>query len=228
MIPYGVMLVPFSVLGLVILFCFFKGVHNFWKLTEPASETLSNRKGNLSAFKDVLKLKYLEGGGHGCNYPTDGFSHIRRYFHHAVFYGFLACLAATTIAAIYDHLFHIPAPYDFFSLPVLFGTGGGIAIVVGTAGLLYLKSRMDRRPATEMSSGMDVGFGLLLMLTSLSGLLLLALRETPLMGTMLILHIGLVLAFFLTMPFGKFVHGIYRYIALVRHNQEQSRPDEAH
>lgn len=227
-ISYSAMLVPFTILGIAVLFCFWKGIHNFWKETAPVNEVLNSKQGNIGAIRDVLKLKYLEGGGHGCNYPTDGFSHIRRYFHHAVFYGFLACLASTTIAAIYDHLFHIPAPYPIFSLPVILGTVGGIAIVIGTCGLLYLKSRMDRRPSTEKTSGMDISFGLLLMFTSLSGLLLLALRDTPLMGSLLILHIGLVLAFFLTMPMGKFVHGIYRYIALVRHTQEQSKPVEEH
>lgn len=222
-IPYGVMLLPFSLLGIGVLFCFIKGIRNFWKETAPVAETLSSMRGNLGAIRDVLKLKYLDGGGHGCNYPNDGFSHIRRYFHHGVFYGFLACLASTTIAAYYDHFLHIPAPYPFFSLPVLLGTGGGIAIVIGTCGLLYLKSHMDPRPSTEKTTGMDVSFGLLLMFTSLSGLMLLALRDTPLMGSMLILHIGLVLAFFLTMPLGKFVHAIYRYIALVRHSQEQAK-----
>ena len=225
-IPYAGMVVPFTLIGVAVLFAFFKGIHNFWKEIAPADETLTSRIGHIGASRDVFKLKYLEGGGHGCNYPTDGFSHIRRYFHHAVFYGFLACLASTGIAAIYDHIFHEPAPYPFFSLPVILGTLGGIGIVVGTGGLLYLKSRMDRRPSTEMTTGMDVSFGLLLMFTSLSGLMLLAVRDTPLMGSMLIIHIGLVLAFFVTMPLGKFVHGIYRYIALVRYTQEQSRPKE--
>ena len=63
---------------------------------------------------------------------------------------------------------------------------------------------------------------------SLSGLLLLVLRETSLMGILLIVHLGFVLAFFVTMPISKFVHGIYRYIALVRHSQEQSAARDEH
>ena len=171
---------------------------------------------------------YLDGGGQGCNYPDDEFSTIRRTYHHAVFYGFLLCLAATTVAAIYDHVFHWPAPYPYLSWPVVLGTVGGILIVVGTVGLLYLKTRMDRRPAAPQALGMDVSFTVLLLLTSLSGLLLLVLRDTSLMGIMLIVHLGFVLAFFITMPIGKFVHGIYRYIALVRHVQEQSAASDEH
>jgi citrate/tricarballylate utilization protein len=50
------------------------------------------------------------------------------------------------------------------------------------------------------------------------------LRETGAMGPLLALHLGLVLALFVTLPYGKFVHAIYRYAALVRYALEQKRP----
>ena len=37
---------------------------------------------------------------------------------------------------------------------------------------------------------------------------------------MLALHLGAVLALFLSMPYGKFVHGLYRYLALSRWRRE--------
>lgn len=227
-IPYMSMIVPFSLIALWAVFSFWKGVQTFWKEMGVTKEDLFSGSGNKGAVWDVLRLKYLDGGGHGCNYPDDRFSTIRRTMHHLVFYGFMGCLVATTIAAIYDHVFHWPAPYAYPSLPVLFGTVGGILIVVGTAGMLYLKTQMDRRPTTSGAAGMDYSFIILLMLTSLSGLVLLAVRDTSAMGIMLIIHLGFVLAFFITMPLGKFVHGIYRYIALLRHNQEQANAAEQH
>jgi len=54
------------------------------------------------------------------------------------------------------------------------------------------------------------------------------LRETSLVVLLFVVHLGLALAFFITMPVGKFVHGIYRYIALVRHVQEQARSADDH
>jgi citrate/tricarballylate utilization protein len=42
---------------------------------------------------------------------------------------------------------------------------------------------------------------------------------------MLALHLGLVFAFFLVMPYSKMVHGLYRGIALLRNAKEKrTRP----
>jgi nitrate reductase gamma subunit len=117
--------------------------------------------------------------------------------------------------------FYRVIPYAAMVLP--FTALGGLALLVGTGGLLVLKRRMDRRPAAAETVGMDMVFILLLLLTSLTGLLLLVLRTTPLMGSLLAIHLGFVLGLFVTMPYGKFVHGVYRYAALVRNAIEQAR-----
>jgi citrate/tricarballylate utilization protein len=72
---------------------------------------------------------------------------------------------------------------------------------------------------------MDVGFLLLLFLTSLTGLLLMILRETAVMGILLAIHLGVVVGLFIVMPYGKFVHAIYRYTALIRYAIERSREE---
>ena len=147
----------------------------------------------------------------------------RRYLHHAVFYGFMCCLASTTIAFFYEHLLGRTAPYPFLSCPVALGTLGGLALLAGTAGLLYLKARMDRAPASIEAFGMDICFTGILFLISFSGLLLLIFRSTPAMGTLLAFHLGCVAGLFFTMPYSKFIHTVYRYAALVRNAIEQSR-----
>jgi len=220
-IPYGVMLVLFTGIFLLAAFSLCWSVKTFWKETNGLSGGLWDWKSVRTAVWDCLTLRYLEGGGEGCNYPDDRFSMVRRYFHHALFYGFMLCLASTSVAFLYDHLMGWPAPYGPGSLPVMFGTLGGIALCIGTGGMLWLKKVMDPKPAYEGSNGMDRAFTLLLFLVSLSGLLLLFMRSTSLMGVLLCLHLGLVLGFFLTMPFGKFVHVVYRYAALVRNATEQ-------
>ena len=61
----------------------------------------------------------------------------------------------------------------------------------------------------------------MLFLTGITGLALLFWRETSAMGPLLALHLGVVFALFITMPYGKFVHGLYRYAALVRYARER-------
>ncbi|MEO2039253.1 MAG: tricarballylate utilization protein TcuB, partial [Martelella sp.] len=65
------------------------------------------------------------------------------------------------------------------------------------------------------------GFAVLLALTSATGLALLIWRESPAMGMLLAVHLGFVLALFVTMPYGKFVHGLYRYLALIRYARDK-------
>ena len=69
---------------------------------------------------------------------------------------------------------------------------------------------------------MDVSFLALLFLSSLTGLVLLIFRETPAMGTLLVVHLGFVVGLFITMPYGKFIHTVFRYAALVKNAIEQS------
>ena len=221
-IPYMLIVVPFSVLAIGIAALLLWSNLSFWKKTGGRFVQLLDPRANLQAIGDTLRLKYLDGGGHGCNYPDERFSKLRRNFHHLVFYGFMFCLASTTVAAIYHHFLHLPGPYPYISWPVVLGTIGGLALLVGTVGLLVLKIKMDPIPSAPRSRGLDVGFLLLLFFTSLTGLLLLALRETPAMGMLLAVHLAFVLSLFISMPAGKFVHAIYRFVSLVRNAREHS------
>ena len=69
-------------------------------------------------------------------------------------------------------------------------------------------------------AALDGAFLAMLFLTSATGLLLLALREGAAMPSLLAVHLVVVLALFVTLPYGKFVHGIYRAAALVKFRKE--------
>ncbi len=222
-VPYLAMTVPFPIIAFYGVVVLLLGGFRFWCDTRgKLVETV-----DLSAFwhatQDGFGLRYLKGGGVGCNYPDAGFSHGRRWFHHLVFYGFLLDFGSTTIAAFYDHFLGWVAPYPLLSWAVVLGTLGGIGLLAGTSGLLYLKWRSDREPTEWRMLNMDVAFLTLLFLTSASGMLLLVLRESPAMGTLLVVHLGFVGGLFLTAPYGKFAHLVYRYAALVRNSIEQAR-----
>lgn len=121
----------------------------------------------------------------------------------------------------YHHVLGWLAPYPLMSGPVVLGTVGGVAMVIGAAGLLWLKKTEDASSTSPDATRADEQLLWLLLLVALSGLALLALRETAAMASLLALHLGLVCALFFAMPYGKFVHFIYRYAALVRFRQEQ-------
>jgi citrate/tricarballylate utilization protein len=73
---------------------------------------------------------------------------------------------------------------------------------------------------------MDRAFIVLLFLISASGLALLAYRDTGAMHILLAIHLGFVMGFFLTMPYGKFAHGFYRIAALLKNAIEKRQPNK--
>jgi citrate/tricarballylate utilization protein len=211
-ISHATMVAAFGAASVFVLAMLLVGFARFWHQSGEKMTSFAV----LRAFRDALTLKYLDNGGHGCAYPEERHSQARRWFHHLTFYGFLLCFASTSVAAIYHSALGLSAPYAYFSLPVILGTLGGIGLLIGPAGLYSLKQRQDPG-VSGAPQDHSVAFLALLFFTSLTGFLLLALRETPAMGALLGVHLGVVLSLFLTMPYGKFVHGIYRFAALVRY-----------
>jgi citrate/tricarballylate utilization protein len=222
-VPFIAMTVPPSLIVLYGLTVFIVGAVRFWRETQGPISALIDPAALWRATKDAFGLAYMKGGGAGCNYPGESFSRARMWYHHLTFYGFLLDLAATTIAAFYHHFLDWQAPYPYSSAPVVLGTVGGIGLLIGPVGLLYLKWKSDRVPADSTMLSMDVAFLVLLFLTSFTGLVLLAFRETSAMGTLLVIHLGIVAGLFITLPYGKFAHVVYRYAALVRYSIEQRR-----
>jgi len=198
----------FSVLALGV------GVRRFWR---DVSAGTASAPAVAEAAKNVLALTYLDGGhGDGCNEASDRFTLARRRFHHFTFYGFMLCFASTMVATAYHYLLGWHAPYPLPSLPVMLGTAGGIGLLIGPAGLLWLNLRRHPMHGDVRQRPMDRGFIALLLLTSGTGLGLLAGRETAAMPLLLAVHLGVVMALFATLPYGKFAHGIYRSAALVK------------
>jgi len=222
-ISHRTMAWTFGLVFLLVVIGLVAGLVRFWRDTEENASALFSPGPLSQSVSDVLQLRYLAGGGDGCTYPDETPSHARRWFHHLTFYGFMLCFAATCVATIYHYGFGWKAPYALSSLPVLLGTAGGIGLLIGPAGLLWLKAKRDPVLVGAKQIGMDVGFLTLLWLSSASGLLLLALRESSAMGVLLGIHLGIIMALFVTLPYGKFVHAVYRFAALVRFHLERRR-----
>ncbi|MDB5564219.1 MAG: tcuB [Tardiphaga sp.] len=220
LMPHNEMAALFGAAFLYAIVAISMGVRNFWRdIGEPAG-TLVQGSSLWQAIKDASTLRYLDGGGVGCMNEDEKPTDKRRLYHHFTFYGFMLCFASTSAATVYHYLGR-EAPYPWYDLPVVLGTLGGLGLIVGPIGLLREKFRRDPVLQDGKKYGMDVAFLAMLFMTSLTGMALLLLRATPAMGLTLALHIGIVFALFITMPYGKFVHGFYRFVALVRYAKER-------
>ncbi|MFN7091528.1 MAG: tricarballylate utilization 4Fe-4S protein TcuB [Allorhizobium sp.] len=228
LMPHNLMVLIFASASLYAVVAIAMGIRLFWTdIGEPAS-TLRQGSSIWQAVKDASTLRYLDGGGVGCMNEDDRPTDRRRLYHHLTFYGFLLCFAATSVATFYHYIVGREAPYFWYDLPVILGTIGGVGLIIGPAGLLAAKWQRDPLLLDESRMGMDVAFLVMLFLTSATGLLLLFLRATPAMGLLLAVHLGVVFSLFITMPYGKFMHGIYRFLALVRYAKERRQMEAGH
>lgn len=221
LMPHNAMAALFGTAFVYAIIALAMSLRAFWRdIGEPVGNTVD--AGSLwQAIRDAGSLRYLDGGGVGCFNKDDQPTDRRKHYHHATFYGFLLCFAATSVATLYHYLLGREAPYPWWDLPVVLGTLGGIGLVIGPIGLLAAKWQRDPVLVDQGRFGMDTAFIAMLFLTGLTGLGLLVLRETAVMSPLLAIHLGFVFALFITLPYGKFVHGLYRFAALVRYARER-------
>ena len=226
--PHNLMVSMFAPIFLWSVLALALGVTKFWREVTPATSGAPlSSPAAAEAAHDALRLKYLGGGhGDGCNNEDDAFTLARKRMHHLTFYGFMLCFAATSVATLYHYAFGWPAPYDYTSLPKILGTVGGIALAIGTLGLWRLNLARDPQHGDSQQRPMDRGFIALLFFISVTGLALMLSKNTSAMPVLLAVHLGMVMALFLTLPYGKFAHGIFRTAALLRFAVEKRQPSK--
>jgi len=218
--PHNAMVAVFGAVSLYAVLAFALSLRSFWRDTNAGGPRVG-----VAAFgravADTIHLTYLHGGGGGCTSESKAPSPARRMYHHFTFYGFLLCFASTSVATIYHYAFGWRAPYALMSMPVVLGILGGIGLLIGPAGLFMLARKRDPILADTAHRDMNTAFIAMLFLTSLTGFALMLFRDTAAMGILLAIHLGVVLGLFLSLPYGKFVHGLYRFLALVKYAAER-------
>ena len=218
-LAHNVMVALFAPAFLAPLVVISISVRRYWHAVGGQRLRLSNI---ARASGSAAQMRNLAGGhGEGCNFEDeDRFSNARRYAHQATMYGFLMCFAATSSGTILHYGFDLKAPYDLFSLPKLLGLSGGFLLSLGTFEMARLKLKANRTLNDVRVWGGEMGFIVLLNLVSTSGLALYLLGGTSLLSALLAVHLGLVMAFFLLMPYSKMTHGFFRLAALIRDAQK--------
>jgi citrate/tricarballylate utilization protein len=225
-VPYLAMVIGAMVLFFYAIAIWLRGGSRFWSETSSILHKQDGIKALLAAIPAALGVRYLQGGGPGCPYPDERASAIRRIYHNLTAWGLAADFVSTTLAFIYQEFLHMLPPYSLTSAPVIFGAAGGIGLIIGTTGFIWLKVKSDPAPEASLAVGMDYVFLVTLGLTALTGMLTLILRTTAAMGTILVVHLACIAALFATAPYGKFVHFIYRTLALIRYEIEQRQSQQ--
>ncbi|MGE0464023.1 MAG: tricarballylate utilization 4Fe-4S protein TcuB [Vicinamibacterales bacterium] len=220
-VPHGVMVVLFGAVGGFVALALGVSIWRYWRRIAPRGTPAPTPRTFARAVGDALTLRHLHASGPDCVSAEEARTPWRRWWHHATLGGFLLCFASTSVAAFYHAVFGWEAPHAYTSLPVLLGTAGGVGLAIGPAGQWWLRRRRDPALADPEQRGLDASLLLLLWLTSATGLLLLVLRTRAVMGPLLLVHLGVVLGLFVTLPYGKFVHGLYRLAALVKDAAER-------
>ncbi|HXM55293.1 MAG TPA: tricarballylate utilization 4Fe-4S protein TcuB [Candidatus Dormibacteraeota bacterium] len=207
-VPYLAMLVPALVVSAFVVAVLAAGFARFWR---AGGGGWPSGRAWLVAAREALGLRWLRGGGGGCYYPDpERPSGARRVLHSLVVGGLALAFAATVAAALLQDVLGVPPPYPVLSAPVVLGSLGGAALIAGCAGLLVLA------PAGGRPRALESAFLWALLLAAITGMLTLALRATPALGPALVVHLGALAGLYVTAPYGKLVHGVYRFAALLR------------
>ncbi|GMA58238.1 citrate/tricarballylate utilization protein [Alicyclobacillus sacchari] len=216
-LPESVLEVVFGMLAVWLICGWLVGAWRFWSDIRAVNSSTVQVRDILRAARYAMSLRYLGGS------EDEPLSRSRKWFHHCVVYGFLLDFASTCLAAYDSHILHEEAPYPVGSPVVLLGIIGGAGLLVGCAGLLFVKVGMNRDTVDEGAYQSGRAFLWTMLLVAASGLLLLLLRSTTVMAEVLVIHLSFVAALFFTAPYSKFGHFVYRCLALVRYAEEERK-----
>jgi citrate/tricarballylate utilization protein len=223
LVPYPALVTLMALAALYAIVIMGLAARGYWRAVSAAGAGRVTAGAIARAAWYAATLRYLRGGGVECYYPDDGQpSPGRRHLHAMVAYGFGLCLASTVAAGIEQDLIGIAPPYPWLSVPVLSGTIGGIALLIGCLGLLRLKARSSSVTSFAEMTVKDYGLLTALAFLAASGLAVLAARDTAAYGLILLIHLAAVVEAFAMTPYSKFVHVVFRFAALVRDNLERA------
>ena len=144
--------------------------------------------------------------------------------HLLLFWGFAGALATTTLLGIAMDGFGVKTPLPQLHPIKLLGNLSAILLFTGMVWLMV--NRIRSAAAAGASTAFDVFFLALVILLVLSGVgseLGRIFLPVPVALAMYVVHLAMILALFLTFPFSKFAHALYRTLALAHERLTSER-----
>jgi quinone-modifying oxidoreductase subunit QmoC len=139
----------------------------------------------------------------------------RQVGHFLLLWGFVGALVTTTLLGILMDVFGVKTPLPQLHPVKILGNLSAVLLVAGIVWLVV--NRIASARAAGASRGFDVFFLALVVLLVLSGVAAEAGRfffPVPVAIAAYVLHLGMVLSLFVTFPFSKFAHALYRTLAM--------------
>lgn len=184
-----------------------------WGAQTPRDGSLV--KGLLSIVADVLLHR---------RFGTCGAAKPRQLGHFLLLWGFVGALVTTTILGVMMDVLHVKTPLPQLHPVKLLGNLSAVLLVAGVIWLLVNRLASPRTAGT--SRGYDAFFIVLVTLLVLSGVgaeLGRLFLPVPVAVAAYVLHLGMVLSLFVTFPFSKFAHALYRTLAMAHERVATSR-----
>jgi quinone-modifying oxidoreductase subunit QmoC len=218
-VPHSVLYaVFFPMSGLVALAAFLSGRRYWQMMGEAAPRSKSFLSGLWATTMDISNHK---------RFGSCGTAHFRRLGHLLLFWGFVgaAITSGLLIVAIYIQGYEMPLP--LLHPYKLLGNISAVALVVGVGILMVARYTDDDRAGS--STSYDSYFITVVALVIFTGVLVELVRVlTPgLPGLAVgsyILHLGVITTLFVTFPYSKFAHMLYRTLAMI--HEQATVPDD--
>jgi quinone-modifying oxidoreductase subunit QmoC len=214
-VSHGVLYaVYFPVAGWVMLAAVVGGLR-FWREMGKGAE----RKGPfLSGFWPVIGDILAHKSFGSCDKVS-----IRRWAHLALFWGFVGAAVTSALLIYAIYVMRAEMPLALGHPFKILGNLSAVLLVVG--GVLLAASRFGTHRSLIKTSAFDLFFLGVLALVIATGVIVEAARLVlPAAAASLLytVHLGVVLTLFLTFPYSKFAHMLYRTLALVHQRMTTS------
>ncbi len=207
------LLEPFFILGNIIIFAFATiGFLKFWKMMKVVAPPTSNTIGIVPSFIATVKELITHEKFNKCTVNKP-----RATAHLLIIYGFAGAMVATAIVVLGTVFFHfLPTPIDLPNPVKILGALSGVSMIIG--GSMLVVRRSTAKDEVGAGGYFDTMFLYMVYFVAITGMLTYFSRLTGIPSLAYIVYfIHLVFVFFLLwyMPYSKFSHMIYRFLAIM-------------
>jgi quinone-modifying oxidoreductase subunit QmoC len=209
LVPHPLIYGVYTTVTVLIVGAMWISGRKFWKLIGTGQERRGSFFGALTGVViDIATHKKFSSCDHGV--PK------RRWGHFLVMWGFVGAAVTSGILVIYMYGLHMyPLPLDHWVKWL--GNISAVALVIG--GVLLFVNRLK---VGDKLVGQTTAFDRFFLMTVLgvigTGVLTEGFRFVPVpvvvAAAMYVLHLGAVLTLFITVPYSKFAHILYRTLAM--------------